>query len=66
MENQEHPKPEEPPLDPFIPHPVPCTPEPPIQCAHEYDEHGKCRKCGFWHDLGQSIGEAIGEAKFGQ
>ena len=51
------------------PPPRPGNPPPdpgPIQCVHEPDEQGKCKKCGFWHNLGQSIGEAIGEAKFGQ
>ena len=43
-------------------------PPPPDTPPHEPDpdEKGKCKKCGFWHNLGQSIGEAIGDAKFGQ
>jgi hypothetical protein len=47
--------------EPIVP-PKPWDPPGPIQCAHEFDEKKKCKKCGFWHDLGQNLGEAIGEA----
>ena len=26
----------------------------------------KCAKCGWWHKLVEGVGEAIGQAKFGE
>jgi hypothetical protein len=54
--------------------PVPGTPQPPVQCVesptgfHVIDPAtGKCKHCGgFWRDLFNGIGEAIGNAKFGE
>ena len=50
------------------PPPVPGTPPPPVQCAHELDPAtGKCKHCGgFWRDLFNGFGEALGNAKFGE
>jgi hypothetical protein len=51
------------------PPPRPGNPPPdpgPIQCAHEPDEQGKCKKCGRWGQFFQGVGEAIGEWKFGE
>jgi hypothetical protein len=54
--------------------PVPNAPTPPVQCVtaptgfHQIDSlTGKCKHCGgFWRDLFNGIGEAIGNAKFGE
>ena len=48
------------------PQPTPCVTSPTGQ--HEHDpETAKCKHCGkFWHDLFNGLGEAIGEAKFGE
>ena len=47
----------------------PQDPPPPVQCCKKCGtkvDGPQCKKCGFWHELVQGVGEAIGEAKFGE